>query len=476
MKHFDMAHLKNTMGTILFNSLFIFLIVFGTIESLAAQEKFQLPQYSKFTMSNGLTIYFMEQHEVPLIQLSAVFPAGAIYDPKEKSGLANATAAAMVLGTENYSKSKIEEQVDYVGASLYTWADKEAGYLSSSFMKRDQKKILEIVKDVLLHPIFPDAEWKKLQERKLVEIDQMKESPRASIRNYFDHFVFGGHPYGNSVVGNKTGIENITSKELADFYKNQYQPSKAAIAIVGDFDSKLMKKEIERLFGDWKQSSEPLLKLPDFSLSETPRVLLVNKEDANETTFLIGGKGISRNNPDYVAVQVINTILGGRFTSWLNDELRVNSGLTYGAGSRFNSFKNGGVFQISTFTATATTEQAIDLALETYKRLHTKGVDQKTLNSAKNYLKGQFPPEYETNGQLAILLTDMFLYNFDESFINTFTQKIDALNLENISALIDTYFPKDNLQFVLIGKGEEIKEIAKKYGDLEQLEILNDGF
>jgi predicted Zn-dependent peptidase len=277
-------------------------------------------------------------------------------------------------------------------------------------------------------------------------------------------------------VGNKTDIGNLVGKDLNEFYTDHYNPSNGAIAIVGDFDSSKMKKEIELLFKEWKQPTKTVQSIPNISYSDSARVLLVNKEDANETTFLIGGKGISRNNPDYVSVQVINTILGGRFTSWLNDELRVNSGLTYGAGSRFNSFKNGGVFQISTFTSNATTEQAIDLALETYNRLHTKGIDQNTLNSAKNYLKGQFPPEYETNGQLAGLLTDMHLYGFDETFINTFTQKVDALDLKQISSLINTYFPKENLQFVLIGKGSEIKQIAKKYGDLEELEIQEDGF
>lgn len=467
---------SNPISICFLNGMLIILFFLGNTSILGAQEKFQLPKYSKTTLSNGLTVYLMEQHEVPLIQLTAVFPAGAIYDPKDKSGLGYATAEAMVLGTQKFSKSQIEENVDFVGGTLNTWADKEAGYLSSSFMKRDQKKLLEIIKDVLTNPTFPESEWKKLQERKLVELDQLKESPRASIRHYFDHFVFGGHPYGNSIVGNKTDIGNIVIKDLKDFYLNQYNPSNAAIAIVGDFDSSEMKKEVELLFKDWTPTANTMQNIPNISFSESAKVLLVNKEDANETTFLIGGKGISRNNPDYVAVQVINTILGGRFTSWLNDELRVNSGLTYGAGSRFNSFKNGGVFQISTFTANATTEQAIDLALETYNRLHTKGIDQNTLNSAKNYLKGQFPPEYETNGQLAGLLTDMHLYNFDETFINTFTQKVDALDLEKAGSLINTYFPKENLQFVLIGKGSEIKEIAKKYGDLEELEILEDGF
>ena len=136
----------------------------------------------------------------------------------------------------------------------------------------------------------------------------------------------------------------------------------------------------------------------------------------------------------------------------------------------------GGTFVISTFTANENTEKTIDLALETYKKLHTKGLDEEILTSAKNYVKGQFPPDYETNSALSILLTDMYIYDFDESYINTFTKQVDALNTQKAAELIQKYFPKDNFQFVLIGKASEIGELAKKYGEVQQLEITDDGF
>jgi predicted Zn-dependent peptidase len=202
-------------------------------------------------------------------------------------------------------------------------------------------------------------------------------------------------------------------------------------------------------------------------------VLLVNKDDANETTFMIGGPGVPRNNPDYVAMEVINTVFGGRFTSWLNDELRVNTGLTYGAGSNFSRLKSGGSFAISTFTATKNTEAAIDKALEVLNRLHTTGIDEKTLTSAKNYVKGGFPPRFETSGQLAGLLTQMFWYGFDESFINNFQKNVDALTVANAKEIVAKYFPKEALQFVLIGKSESIKKIAAKYGTVTEVQLKN---
>ncbi len=167
---------------------------------------------------------------------------------------------------------------------------------------------------------------------------------------------------------------------------------------------------------------------------------------------MIGGFGITKYNPDQTQLDVINTILGGRFTSWLNDELRVNAGLTYGARSRFAQYKYSGTFYISTFTATENTEAAIDLALKTYNRLFEKGIDEETLLSAKNYVKGQFPPDYETAGSLAGFLTQKYIYGLDDSIINNFENEVNELTIEKANELIKKYFPKDNLQFVLIGK------------------------
>ncbi len=463
--------MKHTIKTIIFSVLA--LLMLGTA---AAQEKFKLPEYTKFQLKNGLTVYLMEQHEVPLIYLSGVFPAGAIYDDISKSGLANITAESLALGSKNFTKTEIEEKVDFLGATLNAGVGLEFAYLNASFMQKDQKEILTIIKDILLSPTFPQEELDKILSRRLVELDQSKESPRSVIGNYYNSFIFGEHPYSHAESGIKSALETVTKADVVNFYKETYSPKASAIAIVGDFEAKRMKKQMESLFGAWKATEIPSLKMPEIIKHNKSRVLVVDKEDATETTFYIGGPGIARNNSDYVGLEVINTILGGRFTSWLNDELRVNSGLTYGASSWFSPYKFGGTFTMATFTANETTEQTIDLALATYKKLHEKGLDQEVLLSAKNYVKGQFPPNYETNSDLAGLLTDMFTYDFDEAYINTFSDQVDELTVEKAGELIETYFPKDNLQFVLIGKASEIGEMAKKYGEVEEVEITADGF
>ncbi|HSP88738.1 MAG TPA: insulinase family protein, partial [Ignavibacteriaceae bacterium] len=155
---------------------------------------------------------------------------------------------------------------------------------------------------------------------------------------------------------------------------------------------------------------------------------------------------------------------------------RINSGLSYGAGSYFSSNKNSGTFIISSFTETSTTEEAIDMALKVLDSLHTNGLDEEMLNSAKNYLKGQFPPDYETSQDLASLLVRMFFYNISDSFINDFEKNVDSLTIEKANEIIKTYFPKENLQFVLIGKSSELRDKVTKYGELTEKDINDIGF
>ena len=459
------------------NSKLNFIALVMLFPAITLAGNFKLPAYEKVKLDNDLTVYLMEQHEVPLIYVSALIPCGAIYDGS-KNGLAFLTSESLLFGTKNFTKKQIEETFEFYGASISTSASTEFIKVNASFAKQDQEKLLPIFQDIILNPTFPDDEVDKRKQRLLVELDQAKESPRQVIRAYFNRFLFADNEFGNPVQGSKNTVSEISSDDLNNYYSSFFNPANSAIAIVGDFNTTEMKKKISELFQSWnarKSSSSNPIMIPSLDFKNN-RVLLVNKNDANETTFLIGGKGINRSNPDFTEIQVVNTILGDRFTSWLNEELRINSGLTYGARSTFIPYNNTGTFFVSTFTGSENTEKAIDLALQVLNRLHTTGITDKVLSSAKSYIKGQFPPDYETSDALTNLLTAMHYYGFDDSYINNFEIKVDELTVGKANEIAKKYFPKENLQFVIIGKASDIKEVVKKYGELTEKEITADGF
>ncbi len=436
--------------------------------------KYQLPKYAKFQLANGLTVYLMEKHTVPVISVSAIIPAGAV-DDGSNAGLASLTAECLTCGTKDYTKKQIEEAFDFAGADYNTYGSKEFSGLSARLAVKDEDKLLPIIKEMLVDAAFNDSDFIKEKRRTLANLDQAKESPGQVITLYWDKFFYGNHAYGNVESGTVSSVTPITSVDLKIFYKTYYNPQGSAIALVGDFNTADMKKKMETLFGDWTKTNMPstLTSNPTYNIN-IARVLLVNKDDAKETTLLIGTKGVARNNPDYIPLQVVNTIFGGRFTSWLNEELRVKSGLTYGASSYFDYKKNGGAFLISTHTANQTTAPTLEKTMEVVNRLQTLPIDDTTLMSAKNYMIGLFPPRFQSSNQLAGLLTGMFWYGYDESYINNFEANVNAVTVAKAEDIIHKYFPKDNLQFVLIGKSSDIKNIAAKYGAVTEVQIKDD--
>lgn len=187
--------------------------------------------------------------------------------------------------------------------------------------------------------------------------------------------------------------------------------------------------------------------------------------------------GIARTNPDWVPVQVVNTLFGGRFTSLINTALRIQSGLTYGADSFFSSRRTPGSFVISSFTPNDSTERALNMTLDALKDLHEKGISPDQLQSAKNYIKGQFGPTIETNDQLANLIAELEFYGLGPQYINTYFEKIDAMTLADAKRIVETYYPLDNLDFVLVGKASVIEPVARKLArDVKKKSITAPGF
>ena len=449
-------------------------LFFAAVTGFAAE--FRLPAFEKSQLGNGLTILMMERHDVPLIAVRAVIKAGAISDGRQ-GGLANLTGDALLLGSTKFDKKTLDLAFDFRGARISSTTGAEATSVTLDFAKDDTALLLPMLADILQHPTFDVAEFDKLRARTVDGLKQAKESPRNVAQNYYRSMLFGDGAYANPVSGSANSVSALQRIDTQAFHQHFYRPDNAALVVVGDFDSKAMRTQLEALFGQWQAiGAMPTAAMTGKVQAEKARVWLVNKSDAVETTFVFGGAGIARNDPDYVPLQVINTILGGRFTSWLNDELRVNSGLTYGANSSFAPLAQAGTFAVSSFTATPKTEAALALASKTYQRLWDKGIDATTLSSAKAYVKGQYPPRFETNLQLAGLLSDMFVSKVGREQIDHFMRDVDSLTPEKAKLLVNKHFPRDKLQMLLIGKAEAIRGIAATYGEVKELDITDDGF
>ncbi|MBL8292546.1 MAG: insulinase family protein [Bryobacterales bacterium] len=428
---------------------------------LTAQVK--IPQFSRQTLPNGVTLLLSAKRDVPLITLRAVIRGGAEAEPPGSAGLANLTAELLRRGAGPRNSEQFAQALDFIGAEFKTSADNQSTVVSIEFLSKDADRALELFSDALTKPAFPEGEFVKARDERVAAAKALKDEPDRIVSLYARAFFFGsGHPYGRPA--DELSYAALTRQQVNDYHRSLYVGRNLFLVAVGDFEPAQMSKRLAERFSPlppgspyaWKSAANPVF--------NGPRLLLVDKPDATQTYFAIQQPGIHRSHPDRVVLLLVNTLFGGRFTSMLNDELRVNSGLTYGASSRFQTDRLTGAFSMVTFTKTDTTAKTIDLALDVLRRLRDKGITAEQLQSAKAYVKGVFPTEnLETSDQLAQVLGDLELFTLNRGEIDDLFSRIDSITPEQATAAARKYFRAENLQFTLIGNAAQIREAVARY-------------
>jgi len=437
----------------------------------------RLPPHEKLVLKNGLTVLLVEKRGVPLIDVFALVKTGAAADPGGKAGLASVTASLLRKGTKTRTAQQFAADLDYIGGSFEADADADYSYVSAEFMTKDLARGLEIFSDAVLHPTFPQNEADKILAQSVDGVKSSKDDPRSVLGLYYQGYLYGANSYGRPAGGDELSLKRIQRDDIVKFYEANYASGNTILGIAGEFDPAEMRKQIEEVLGTWPADSVTSAPIPATPPEKGKRLLLIDKPDATQTYFAIGNIGTAVNDPDRFAIRVVNTIFGGRFTSELNEALRVESGYTYGAGSFFDSHKSPGPFEIYSFTKNETTIPAIDLALQVLEKLHKNGVTPEELASAKSYIKGQYPPTIETSRQLVRRIVFNEFYGLGDDEVNQLEARIDAVTPEIAKQAIEKHFPLDNLVFVLIGKSSAIGPSVKKYADkIDQRPISDPGF
>lgn len=444
---------------------------------VVSAQTLHLPPHEKIVLKNGLTVLLMEKHGVPLIDVFALVQTGAASDPAGEAGLASVTASLLRKGTKTRTAQQFAADLDFIGGSFEADADADYSYMSAEFMTKDLARGLELFSDAVLHPTFPQSEADKVLAQSVDGVKAAKDEPRSVLGLYYQGYLYGERPYGRPAGGDELSLKRVQRDGIVKFYEANYAPGNTILGIAGEFDPAEMRKEIERELGAWPArppESTPVAATPP---EKGKRLLLIDKPDATQTYFAIGNIGTAMNDPDRFAIRIVNTIFGGRFTSELNEALRVESGYTYGAGSFFDSHKSPGPFEIYSFTKNETTVPAIDLALKVLENLHKNGVTAEQLASAKSYIKGQYPPTIETSRQLVRRIVFDEFYGLGDDEVNQLEARIDAVTPEIARQVIEKHFPLDNLVFVLIGKASLIGPAVKKYAtEIDERPISDSGF
>jgi len=438
----------------------------------------RLPAVERVVLDNGTVVLLNENHDVPLIGLQALVHGGAVADTKDKHGLASLLAELMEKGAGDRDSAEFAEAVAAVGGELSASANLEALSVSAEFMSKDAGRMIELVSDLLQKPALDKAEFEKLRSRRVNLIKAAKGSdPGRLMSSYANAFLFGEHPYGNPVGGSESSLANVTHGDLLAYYADMVGADRLIISVSGDFETESMRDSLSAAFGGWRPAAGARSAIEAPTPASGTRVFLIDKPGATQSYFYIGNVGVSRSFSGRAELDLANTVFGGRFTSMLMTELRTKSGLSYSARSSLSRHSQPGGLFISSFTETGTTTEALNVALGTLGQLHDSGLDSGMIESARNYVMGQFPPRLETAAQLAGIFAMLEANELDASYYNDYGSGLSAATPESITAVIEQVYPSaENLVFVILGDAEIIREQVAQYGPVTEISISEPRF
>jgi predicted Zn-dependent peptidase len=457
-------------------ALLLVLLVLCALD--VAAQGVTLPEARRVELENGTVLLLNEKHDVPLIGLRAVVRGGAATDPEDLHGLASLFSAVIEKGAGERGAAEFAEAVDSVGGSLSANSGLESITVSAEFMARDAGLMIELLADMLRRPTLSRDEMDKVRARRINFIRAAKDGNlNALMPIYGAAFLFGDHPYGNPVNGSESSLADISHKDLLSYFEEFVGGDRLVISVSGYFDTAEMEQKLNSAFADWRAATSPLPEIEPLAPQVGRRVLLIDKPGATQTYFRIANIGVAMDYPRRAELNLANTRFGGQFTSMLNTALRVESGLTYGAGSSLIRPSKPGSVAIASFTRTEATTEAIDMALGILGQLRDGAITEDALQSAKNYILGQFPTGFETAGQLAAIFAQLESNGLGPEYIDDYGAAVAAAELESLNAVIDEVYPAaDNLVFVILGDAELIREEIAKYGPVTELAISEPRF
>jgi predicted Zn-dependent peptidase len=438
----------------------------------------KVPAHQRFVLPNGLTIVLVPKKDVPLIAFNGFVRGGALADPAGKAGVASMVAGLLDRGAGKRSAFEFADAVEGVGGSFNAMAGPEAITVNGQFLARDRALLVELLSDALMRPRFEAAEFASYRDREIEFIKSAKDSDVSQIIGMYGRAaLFAGHPYGRPQGGSERTLATLTQGDVVGYHTEHFGADQATLVFAGDLDPKWMRQSLTAAFSGWAKAKAAPAALKPAQPVTGRRVLLVDSPDSVQTYFWLGNVGVDRRYSGRPALDLVNTLYGGRFTSILNTELRIKSGLTYGAVSRFTRGSFPGEFFIRSFTQTDNTAKALDLALETLEKLKHGELAPGMLESSRAYVLGQFPLTLETSPHWAAALADLEFYRLDKSYIEGYAPALAKVDLAEAAAVTADAFPRPtDLVMVLVGDAAKIRETAAKYGAVTEMKISDTDF
>lgn len=431
------------------------------VPTLGPPPKVSLPPIVTRQLPNGLKLMVVEQHELPLADFVLVVGSGGTMDPSAKGGVANLTSAMLTEGTTSRSALEIADQVAFLGIGLNAGSSWDAGTINLHTPTSQLDSALALFSDVVLHPAFRAEDFDRVKKNRLTALVQLKDRPTAIADQAYAAILYGGsHPYGHNLLGTEASITGMTTADVQSFYRTNFIPNNSTLIVVGDVTADQVEKKISALLGGWQRGTVPAFQFGDAPKAGATTVYLIDKPGAAQSSFRIGAIGVPRSTKDYFALSVMNTILGGTFTSRLMQNLRETHGYTYGARSRFDMRRSAGPFTASAEVVAAKTDSGL---VEFMKELNAirDTVPTVELNKAKRFLQLSMPSDFETTQQIANQLIPVVLYGLPLDYYNNYVSNIESITQADVQRVAKQYINPSSLAIVIVGDRKNIESGLK---------------
>jgi predicted Zn-dependent peptidase len=432
----------------------------------APAREIKIGDYQAFALKNGLQVFVVENHKLPRVQFSLQLKNDPIME-KEKTGHVELTGQLIGTGTKTRTKAQLDEEVDFIGATLNTsWNS-----IFASSLTKHRDKLLELMSDVLFNPAFDPNELAKLKTQKLSELASDKDDPTSIMANVRTALVYGKeHTYGE--IETEQTIEAFTLEDCKNYFNTYFKPNNAYLVIVGDIDLKTANTAAEKYFGKWTQGTvtNPTYKQP--APPAKTYVALVDRPNSVQSVISVAYPvNLKTGSQEAIKARVLNQILGGSFSARLMQNLREAHGYTYGASSQLNSDFLVGLFQAGASVRNEVTDSSVMEVMNELNRIVNEPVKDNELAAAKASIAGAFGRSLESPQTIATFAVNTAKYNLPKDYYNNYLKSIDAVNVNDVQATAKQFILPGNSHIIVVGKGSEVADKLKPFGEIKYFDI-----
>jgi zinc protease len=426
--------------------------------------KFPKPVESK--LKNGVELLVLEDHRSPTIQITIDMPASSLNDPADLAGIGDATAAMLRLGTKTRDSRQIAETIAELGAGIgFSIGDRTATVRLSSLIE-NLDAVLDLATDMLFNPTFPQDELDKWKNQQLSQLTQVRTNPGFLATERFQAVLYPGDNR-SLVLPSADSIKKINRDQIMAYFNKNFRPEGGRVAVMGDINARQIAPKLEKIYASWKGSAPKPPELPMHGAIAEKKIFLIDRPNSVQTTLYVGNHAIDRMSPDYIAVQVMNRILGSGPASRLFRNIREDKGYTYGISSGFSASFYYNHFVSSTNVRTEVTGPALDELLKEFRDIRDRAVPAEELENAKRALVANFALSTESPATALRNAVTIKEYGFPADYWDTYSEKISAVTAADVQRVARKYIPVDNVQIVAVGDASKIRDVLSKFGPIE---------